>query len=134
MDKKELLKLLKGVDLDINDLKEILLDHFVKENEGYKWLDIRNLDFSDFDGDVDISHMKVKKDLKQSFQIVDGMLFQNYQTVKDDLHQDNQNVKEDLWQNYQIVEKNLWQDRQNVERDLYQDQQNVKMDIYQDKL
>ena len=61
-------------------------------------LNLSGLDFSDFDGMVSISNMKVKTTLFQSHQEVKGNLFQDYQEVKGNLYQDNQEVKGTIYQ------------------------------------
>ena len=81
--------------LTIKDLEKIMLDNFVNE---YGNLDISGLDFSDFDGNVNISRMKVKGDLFQFNQEVGGHLFQPYQRVGRNLLQDGQNVIGELIQ------------------------------------
>lgn len=64
--------------LTIKDLEKIMLDNFVNE---YGDLYISRLDFSDFDGDVYINIMKVKKNLYQNWQKVGGDLIQDNQKV-----------------------------------------------------
>lgn len=73
----------------IGEIRDWLLENAVDE-EGD--LDLSDLDFSNFDGDVYICDMKVKK-----------RLFQNYQKVGESLLQNNQIVDKDLWQSYQKV-------------------------------
>ena len=70
-------------------IKKWLLKNAVTKN-GH--LDLIGLDFSDFDGDVYINHMKVK-----------GNLWQNFQDVGKDLSQDCNNVGGDLSQAMQKV-------------------------------
>ncbi|WP_281512158.1 hypothetical protein [Mammaliicoccus vitulinus] len=104
---KETRKILKETGLTKKDLKIILLDNFVKNyRDGKFYLDLSYLDFSDFDGDVDISEMKVKRDLFQDLQKVQGH----------------------LWQDCQKVEGNLYQSCQEVEGDLYSDESKLKED------
>lgn len=74
----------------INELRDYLLRHYV-DGEGDLYLG--GLDFSDFDGDVYISGMKVKGDLQQ-----------DYQEVKGDLWQGRQNVEGHLWQSNSTVQ------------------------------
>lgn len=83
------------------ELKEYLLKNRVNE-KGV--LDLSDLDFSDFCGDVDISHMTVAKNLNQSHQIVPRSL-----------NQQSQNVGNTLFQNHQHVRRMLCQDRQYVD-------------------
>ena len=88
----------------LQELKEFLLNNFTDE---FGDLDISGLDFSDFDGVVNISNMKVKSDLIQDFQEVEGNLYQHYQVVEGFLYQDGQEVKGNLIQNNQEVEGDL---------------------------
>lgn len=66
----------------INRLKEYLLENYVDE---FGNLDIRGLDFSDFEGNVLISFMKVKGDLVGSHCEVGGNLHQGFQVVKGEI-------------------------------------------------
>ncbi|WP_281512163.1 hypothetical protein [Mammaliicoccus vitulinus] len=112
--------LLKEAKLTKEDLKEILLDNFVNEEGG---LDLRYLDFSDFDGYVDISYMKVNNDLMQDSQHVKGTLWQGCQVVEGNLYQSCQKVGGDLDQHEQIVQGDLKQNWQHVQGNLYQQYQ-----------
>ena len=87
------------------EIKKWLLENCVSENGD---LDLRNLDFSDFEGNVLISGMEVKGDLWQSDQEVQGSLYQA-----------NQKVQGSLYQQCQHVNRNLWQDHQKVQGCLY---------------
>lgn len=62
--------------LPIEEVKKWLVENRTDENGN---LNLSGLDFSDFDGDVLIGDMKVKKSLNQSWQKVGGDLRQNYQ-------------------------------------------------------
>lgn len=53
-------------------------------------IDLSGLDFSDFDGNVDISYMKVKLNLSQDCQTVGGSLYQGWQEVGENLWQRHQ--------------------------------------------
>ena len=64
--------------LSKEEIKKWLLENCTNELGD---LDLSCLDFSDFDGNVNISEMKVKKSLNQSWQKVGGDLRQNYQEV-----------------------------------------------------
>lgn len=110
------------------EIKQWLLENCVDRAGD---LDLSNLDFSDFDGDVDISHMKVKGNLYQNMQKVSGNLDQDYQIVCGYLYQGKQDVRKSLQQCYQNVGGDLYQERQNVGGDLRQDCQKVKRNIYQ---
>ena len=90
------------------EIKEWLLNNCVNKKGN---LNLSGLDFSDFEGYVDISNMNVKGDLYQSYQKVQGELYQNNQEVKSDLIQNNQKVQGDLIQNSQEVEGYLDQDK-----------------------
>ena len=79
----------------INELRDYLLENYV---DRYGDLDISGLDFSEFDGDVYITAMKVKGDLYQNSHDVDGDLFQSWHEVKGDLFQSSHKVKGDLFQ------------------------------------
>lgn len=112
MNKEELLNELDKVELTIDDLKRIMLKHFVREGLfGRKILELKYLDFSDFDGDVFVNSM-----------IVRGDLFQNNQKVAGNLFQDKQDVQGDLWQDCQNVSGDLCQDKQEVDGEIYQDE------------
>lgn len=79
----------------IGEVKCWLLDNRVDEDGN---LILTGLDFSNFDGDVYIDNMKVKKDLRQCKQEVGGSIFQNHQVAKGYLFQKKQNVGESLFQ------------------------------------
>ena len=78
----------------IEELRNYLLDNYVDE---YGDLMLSGLDFSNFDGDVYIGHMKVKGNLMQNHQEVQGNLYQNYQEVQGDLRQNSQKVQGNLY-------------------------------------
>lgn len=82
------------------EIKEWLLENCVDELGN---INLSELDFSDFDGDVDICSMKVKMNLWQSCQKVGGTLYQRWQKVGKDLEQSGQNVGGNLWQMGLIV-------------------------------
>ena len=94
------------------ELVKFLIENFTDVDGD---LDLRNLDFSDFEGNVLISGMEVKGDLKQSRQIVRGILYQERQQVQGDLMQDCQEVNGDLWQSDQEVNGDLISDLVNVQ-------------------
>jgi hypothetical protein len=91
----------------IEEIRDYLIKNRTNEDGD---LDLADLDFSGFDGNVDISGMKVKY-----------TLLQDHQEVGFNLWQDNQEVGEDLFQDYQEVGRNLFQANQKVVRKLYQD-------------
>ena len=94
------------------ELVKLMIDNFSNEN-GY--LDLSGLDFSEYDCDINIGHMKAPKNL-----------FQDCQAVKSSLFQDDQNVVGDLNQSGNIVRGNLYQDLQEVQGDLCQDKEDVE--------
>ena len=61
------------------ELVQLIKENFTDEN-GH--IDLRGLDFSNFNKDVDISNMKVKGNLYQTKQEVGNILFQGGQKVK----------------------------------------------------
>lgn len=93
------------------EIKQWLLENCVDEKGN---LDLIGLDFSDFEGDIFIGDMRVKKDLYQQCQKVAGHLFQNHQEVGCTLWQDEQKVGRNLYQCHQYVRGDLWQNKQNV--------------------
>ena len=92
----------------LQELKEFLLKNFIDE---YGNLDISGLDFSDFDGEVDIGHMKVKGNLWQVGHQVKGNLYQDRQVVGGTLHQDDHLVAGDLFQGYKKVGGKVFQSK-----------------------
>lgn len=86
--------------LSKKEIKKWLLENCVDEDGD---LNLTDLDFSDFDGDIYTSGMKVKQTLYQNFQKVGVDLIQNFQKVNRDLYQSCQKVDGDLWQHSQIV-------------------------------
>ena len=92
----------------LQELKEFLLKNFIDELGD---LDISGLDFSDFDGAVDISHMKIKGDLWQIGHQVKGDLYQDRQVVSGDLQQDDHLVLGDLFQGEQRVSGKIFQNK-----------------------
>lgn len=102
---------------NIIEIRDYLLKNRVDESGN---LDLDGLDFSDFDGNVHICYMKVKK-----------ILYQNHQEVKSSLLQDNQSVGLDLFQGHQKVGGNLCQQKQFVKKYLFQHGQYVKSCLFQ---
>ena len=84
--------------ISIEEVKKWLSKNRV---DRYGDINLNGLDFSDFDGNVDISNMRVKGDLYQGYQKVEGNLNQANQEVKGDLYQCSQKVEGDLRQSYQ---------------------------------
>lgn len=92
--------------LSKEEIKKWLLENCINE---YGDLDLSGLDLSDFNGNVNISYMKVKKHLFQRTQTVGGDLSQDCQKVEGYLYQSFQEVKGNLWQNFQEVEGKIIQ-------------------------
>lgn len=101
-------------------LRDFLLQHCVNERGD---LCLNNLDFSEFEGDVDISNMKVKYNLVQNFQRVGGNLAQEDQEVEGNLFQYSQYTKGNLLQHNNFVEGTLYQDSQVARNAIYQHSQ-----------
>lgn len=99
------------------EIKQWLLDNCVDE---YGDLDLSDLDFSDFNGNVSILGMKVKHNLHQNAQEVGGYLVQSRQIVGRDLYQSNQKVANNLFQNAQEVGGNLIQTALKVKGTIHQ--------------
>ena len=66
------------------EIRDWLLNNCINENGS---LNLSGLDFSDFEVDIDISNMKVKGDLYQSYQKVKGDLYQRNQKVEGDKYE-----------------------------------------------
>ena len=94
----------------IGEIKKWLLENRKDKNGD---LDLSDLDFSDFDGDVYINNMKVKKTLYQSHQEVGENLYQAFQKVDKDLFQGQQEVGENLYQENQEVYKYFYNHKLN---------------------
>ena len=73
--------------LSKEEIKKWLLENCV---DSIGDLNLSSLDFSDFDGDIYTSNMKVKKDLYQSHQAVGGSLTQDCQKVVGNIFQDEE--------------------------------------------
>lgn len=89
------------------EIRDWLLENAV-DDEGN--LDLSGLDFSDFDGNVFINYMKVKRSLFQNRQEVGGDLLQNEQIVDEDLHQDYQTVGENFY-NHKLKNNEYWEEK-----------------------
>lgn len=87
--------------LSKEEIKKWLLENCINEDGN---LDLMNLDFSDFNGNVMINCMTVKKDLFQGCQQVQGNLYQSFQIVGRNLYQKFQKVEGRLYQR-EIMEK-----------------------------
>ena len=114
--------------ISIEETKKWLIANCVDENGN---INLSGLDFSDFNGDIDISNMRVKGDLRQRCQKVEGNLNQANQEVKGDLYQCSQKVEGDLRQSFQEVKGMLSQSLQKVEGNLHQYCQEVKGILHQ---
>lgn len=91
--------------LSKQEIKKWLLENCV---DAYGDLDLSNLEFSDFEGDI----------------CIDGWV------VKNDLLRDNCYVGGDLWQGNTVVKNSLFQEGQTVGKDLLQDKQRAGGHIY----
>ena len=99
--------------LSKKEIRNWLLKHCTDE---FGNLDLSGLDFSEFNGNVIIAEMKVKKNLYQSWQNVGGSLFQGHQKVGRYLFQGGQIVGRHLTQNYQKVKGDIFQNNQSAYR------------------
>ena len=126
--KKELLEEVKEL-LESGELtrEEVLLELFTDEDGD---LYLSWLDFSDFEGNVWVSGLKVKKDLRLNDNMVKGNLWQNNCVVEGNLYQSYHEVKGDLYQWEHNVKGDLYQDKQKVDGNLYQSYQEVEGDYY----
>ena len=87
------------------EIRDWLLENAV---DGDGDLVIGGLDFSEFDGNVYVGHMKVKGSLIQSGQEVQGYLYQHEHKVQGSLFQYGHDVKGDLDQSEQEVQGDLY--------------------------
>lgn len=97
-----------------------LLKHAVND-----WgdMDLTDLDFSGFEGNIHLSRMKVKNDLYQYGHVIGGMLYQEEQKVGLTLLQCNQTVGVNLNQSNQKVKRLLFQSKQQAGSGIIQDNQ-----------
>ena len=110
----------------IEEVRDYLLENRV---DGDGDLNLMGLDFSDFDGDIYIRRMKVKRDLYQSEHEVQGNLHQGYHEVHGDLYQNSHEVQGNLSQGYHEVQGNLSQGYHEVHGNYYSKGIEVKGDI-----
>ncbi len=101
----------------IESLRDYLLANYVNEDGD---LNISGLDFSEFDGDVVINGMKVKRDL-----------YHSYYEVRGDLFQDGHEVKGDLFQGYHAAKGNLYQSEQSVQGSLFNEDNVYGGELYE---
>ena len=104
------------------EIRDWLLQNAVDDNGD---LNLDGLDFSDFDGDVRTSYMKVKNNLYQYNQKVGGDLLQYSQKVGGGLLQNSQKVGGELLQNSQKVKGTLYQHSQEVGGDLWENKTSI---------
>lgn len=90
------------------EIKKWLLEN-AKDKNGN--LNLSCLDFSDFDGDVNISFMRVKRNLHQGCQEVGGFLWQSHQITGGDLYQADQNVGGEFY-NYKLGIDEYWKEEE----------------------
>lgn len=81
---------------------------------------LTRLDFSEFNCIVDISHMRVNKDLYQDSQEVKGKLYQNKCRVEDDIYQNQNYSGRDIIQGRQVSFGNIYQEEQFVKNCIFQ--------------
>lgn len=91
------------------EIRDWLLENAVNDLGA---LDLSDLDFSNFDGDVYINKMKVKKSLYQAFQDVGESLWQCYQNAGENLYQDCQTVGKDFI-NHKLNGDERWDEKEN---------------------
>lgn len=91
----------------IQEIRDWLLENAVNKDGD---LDLSCLDFSDFDGNVYIDYMKVKKNLHQCCQNVGGDLLQHDQKVGENLYQTNQEVVKDFY-NHKLKNNEYWEEK-----------------------
>lgn len=92
----------------IKEIKNWLLENAVDEKGD---LILSELDLSDFDGNVYINFMKVKRSLHQDCQNVGDSLWQCNQQVKKDLCQEHQTVGESFY-NHKLNDDEYWDDKE----------------------
>ena len=92
----------------ITEIRDYLLENRTDKNGD---LDLIGLDFSEFEGDVYISWMKVKKNRFSSYNEVEGNNYQSYNKVKGNNYQSYNKVDCDLY-DYNNSAKNhkIWKD------------------------
>lgn len=90
------------------EIKKWLLEN-AKDKNGN--LNLSCLDFSDFDGDVNISFMRVKRNLHQGCQEVGGFLWQSHQITGGDLYQADQNVGGEFY-SYKLESNEYWEEKE----------------------
>lgn len=88
------------------EIRDWLLEN-ATDDEGN--LDLSDLDFSNFNGNVLIDNMKVKKSLSQRCQEVGEDLQQDHQKVGESLRQHNQKVGKYFY-NHKLNNDEYWED------------------------
>ena len=96
--------------LSREEIKKWLLDNCVDYNGD---LNLSDLDFNDFEGNIFINHWKVKNNMWFQKHKVDGDLWQGNQVVQGDLHQSWQEVQGDLYQFDKFVFGDLYSQKLN---------------------
>lgn len=89
------------------EIKQWLLENCVDE---YGNLELSNLDFSDFEGNIILNGLLVKKNLYQDCQEVNGNISQKFQISGGDINQDFQKVGKNLYQRFQMINENVFKD------------------------
>lgn len=90
----------------IEEIRDWLLKNAVDDTGD---LCLIGLDFSDFDGNVYIDRMKVKRSLYQDCQKVGENLYQTCQEVGKNLYQSRQTVGEEIY-NHKLNEDEYWEE------------------------
>lgn len=88
----------------IEEIRDWLLKNAVDDDGN---LNLRGLNLSNFDGNVYIDFMKVKRSLHQDYQDVGESLWQGYQKVGENLYQDGQTVGKDFY-NHKLENNEYW--------------------------
>ena len=97
--------------MTIQELNQLIIDNFTDDNGD---VDISGMEFN---CNADMSSMKVKGDLFQNNHKVDSYLFQNGHEVRRDLSQSSHKVRGDLYQYGHEVEGDLYQSNHEVKGD-----------------
>jgi len=88
--------------MDKKEIRDWIIQHCKNKNGD---IDLDGLDFSQFNGDVFIGHMKVKHDLHQGSQTAGSYILQSNQTAGSYIFQSNQTARWMLLQDTTGMEK-----------------------------
>ena len=92
----------------IEEIRDWLLANAVDDKGD---LILSELDLSNFNGDVYINRMKVKKSLWQDCQEIGESLWQDCQYVGENLHQDFQTVGKEFY-NHKLNKNEYWEEKE----------------------